>query len=159
MSSSSSSSSSASSPPRLHVFPACGDPTRDGLSSCGLLSFAPFRITASHPSGSHSSLPALPLLLRSTAMSVLKISLPAVQCRLAVLKRCSCCVVFLFCLSSETKPTDCTSEVSVKTPSRSHQIREGLLDNEIAVYPQKEFDEDAEDRGINDKIRVRAATF
>lgn len=49
--------------------------------------------------------------------------------------------------------------MSVKTPSRSHQIREGLLDNEIAVYPQKEFDEDAEDRGINDKIRVRAATF
>lgn len=39
-----------------------------------------------------------------------------------------------------------------------HQIREGLLDNGIAVYPQKEFDEDAEDRGINDKIRVRAAT-
>ncbi|XP_075880291.1 neuronal-specific septin-3-like isoform X3 [Nelusetta ayraudi] len=33
------------------------------------------------------------------------------------------------------------------------KIREGLLNNEIAVYPQKDFDEDAEDRGINDKIR------
>lgn len=33
------------------------------------------------------------------------------------------------------------------------------MDNEIAVYPQKEFDEDAEDRDINDKIRVSAATL
>lgn len=34
------------------------------------------------------------------------------------------------------------------------QIREELQANEIDVYPQKEFDEDAEDRIINDKIRV-----
>lgn len=33
------------------------------------------------------------------------------------------------------------------------KIREGLRENEIRVYPQKEFDEDAEDRIINDKIR------
>ncbi|XP_037118640.1 septin 9b isoform X3 [Syngnathus acus] len=32
-------------------------------------------------------------------------------------------------------------------------IREGLRANDIDVYPQKEFDEDAEDRMINDKIR------
>lgn len=35
------------------------------------------------------------------------------------------------------------------------QIREELRANGIDVYPQKEFDEDAEDRKINDKIRVR----
>lgn len=34
------------------------------------------------------------------------------------------------------------------------QIREGLRANGIDVYPQKEFDEDADDRMINDKIRV-----
>lgn len=34
------------------------------------------------------------------------------------------------------------------------QIREELQANGINVYPQKEFDEDAEDRLINDKIRV-----
>ncbi len=34
------------------------------------------------------------------------------------------------------------------------QIREELQANGIDVYPQKEFDEDAEDRLINDKIRV-----
>lgn len=34
------------------------------------------------------------------------------------------------------------------------QIREELRANGIDVYPQKEFDEDAEDRLINDKIRV-----
>lgn len=34
------------------------------------------------------------------------------------------------------------------------QIREELRANGINVYPQKEFDEDAEDRLINDKIRV-----
>ncbi|XP_036426477.1 septin 9b isoform X3 [Colossoma macropomum] len=33
------------------------------------------------------------------------------------------------------------------------KIREDLRANEIEVYPQKEFDEDAEDRMINDKIR------
>uniref|UniRef100_A0A3P9KNH5 Septin-9 n=1 Tax=Oryzias latipes TaxID=8090 RepID=A0A3P9KNH5_ORYLA len=33
------------------------------------------------------------------------------------------------------------------------KIREELRANEIDVYPQKEFDEDAEDRMINDKIR------
>ncbi|XP_072539395.1 septin 9b isoform X2 [Salminus brasiliensis] len=33
------------------------------------------------------------------------------------------------------------------------KIREDLRANEIEVYPQKEFDEDAEDRVINDKIR------
>ncbi|XP_077427148.1 septin 9b isoform X2 [Vanacampus margaritifer] len=32
-------------------------------------------------------------------------------------------------------------------------IREGLRANDIDVYPQKEFDEDTEDRMINDKIR------
>ncbi|XP_013986344.1 septin-9-like isoform X1 [Salmo salar] len=32
-------------------------------------------------------------------------------------------------------------------------IREGLRANGIDVYPQKEFDEDADDRMINDKIR------
>lgn len=37
------------------------------------------------------------------------------------------------------------------------QIREELRANGIDVYPQKEFDEDAEDRMINDKIRVRIA--
>lgn len=40
------------------------------------------------------------------------------------------------------------------------QIREDLLANEIDIYPQKEFDEDAEDRIINEKIRVcPLATF
>lgn len=34
------------------------------------------------------------------------------------------------------------------------QIREELRANGIDVYPQKEFDEDADDRLINDKIRV-----
>lgn len=34
------------------------------------------------------------------------------------------------------------------------QIREELRANGIDVYPQKEFDEDGEDRIINDKIRV-----
>lgn len=34
------------------------------------------------------------------------------------------------------------------------QIREDLRANEIDIYPQKEFDEDAEDKMINDKIRV-----
>ncbi len=34
------------------------------------------------------------------------------------------------------------------------QIREDLRANEIDIYPQKEFDEDAEDRIINEKIRV-----
>jgi len=34
------------------------------------------------------------------------------------------------------------------------QIREDLRANEIDIYPQKEFDEDAEDRLINEKIRV-----
>uniref|UniRef100_A0A8B9RMP7 Septin-9-like n=1 Tax=Astyanax mexicanus TaxID=7994 RepID=A0A8B9RMP7_ASTMX len=33
------------------------------------------------------------------------------------------------------------------------KIREDLRVNEIEVYPQKEFDEDSEDRMINDKIR------
>lgn len=37
----------------------------------------------------------------------------------------------------------------------AHQIREELRANGIDVYPQKEFDEDAEDRMINEKIRVR----
>lgn len=36
------------------------------------------------------------------------------------------------------------------------QIREELRANGIDVYPQKEFDEDAEDRMINEKIRVGA---
>lgn len=36
-----------------------------------------------------------------------------------------------------------------------YQIREELRANGIDVYPQKEFDEDAEDRMINEKIRVR----
>lgn len=36
------------------------------------------------------------------------------------------------------------------------QIREELRANGIDVYPQKEFDEDTEDRMINEKIRVRA---
>ncbi|MEQ2214194.1 Septin-9 [Xenoophorus captivus] len=36
------------------------------------------------------------------------------------------------------------------------KIREELRANGIDVYPQKEFDEDAEDRMINEKIRVRA---
>ncbi|MEQ2305755.1 Septin-9 [Ameca splendens] len=35
------------------------------------------------------------------------------------------------------------------------KIREELRANGIDVYPQKEFDEDAEDRMINEKIRVR----
>lgn len=35
------------------------------------------------------------------------------------------------------------------------QIREELRANGIDIYPQKEFDEDAEDRMINEKIRVR----
>ena len=35
------------------------------------------------------------------------------------------------------------------------QIREELRANGIDVYPQKEFDEDSEDRMINEKIRVR----
>lgn len=34
------------------------------------------------------------------------------------------------------------------------QIREELRANGIDVYPQKEFDEDADDRLVNDKIRV-----
>lgn len=34
------------------------------------------------------------------------------------------------------------------------QIREELRANGIDVYPQKEFDDDAEDRMTNDKIRV-----
>uniref|UniRef100_A0A8C2CAW8 Septin-type G domain-containing protein n=1 Tax=Cyprinus carpio TaxID=7962 RepID=A0A8C2CAW8_CYPCA len=34
------------------------------------------------------------------------------------------------------------------------KIREDLRANEIDIYPQKEFDEDAEDRIINEKIRV-----
>ena len=38
-----------------------------------------------------------------------------------------------------------------------HQIREELRANGIDVYPQKEFDEDAEDRMINEKIRVRSS--
>lgn len=38
------------------------------------------------------------------------------------------------------------------------QIREELRANGIDVYPQKEFDEDADDRMINDKIRVRSQT-
>lgn len=37
------------------------------------------------------------------------------------------------------------------------QIREELRANGIDVYPQKEFDEDAEDRMINEKIRVRGS--
>lgn len=37
---------------------------------------------------------------------------------------------------------------------RCVQIREELRANGIDVYPQKEFDEDADDRIINDKIRV-----
>uniref|UniRef100_A0A8B9GSQ3 Septin 9a n=1 Tax=Astyanax mexicanus TaxID=7994 RepID=A0A8B9GSQ3_ASTMX len=36
------------------------------------------------------------------------------------------------------------------------KIREELRANSIDVYPQKEFDEDAEDRLINEKIRVSA---
>lgn len=38
------------------------------------------------------------------------------------------------------------------------QIREELRANGIDVYPQKEFDEDAEDRMINDKIRVSSVS-
>ncbi|XP_043945236.1 uncharacterized protein LOC122816479 isoform X2 [Protopterus annectens] len=34
-----------------------------------------------------------------------------------------------------------------------NRIRQGLKANGISVYPQKEFDEDAEDRMLNDKIR------
>lgn len=42
--------------PCLHFFPACGDLTRDGMSSCGLLSFAPLpaKISASSLAFSHS---------------------------------------------------------------------------------------------------------
>lgn len=36
------------------------------------------------------------------------------------------------------------------------QIREELRANNIDIYPQKEFDEDTEDRLINEKIRVSA---
>ena len=38
------------------------------------------------------------------------------------------------------------------------QIREELRANGIDVYPQKEFDEDADDRMINEKIRVSLHT-
>lgn len=34
------------------------------------------------------------------------------------------------------------------------QITADLLSNGIDVYPQKEFDEDAEDRLVNEKFRV-----
>lgn len=34
------------------------------------------------------------------------------------------------------------------------QIRQDLQANGIKVYPQREYDEDAEDRILNDKIRV-----
>lgn len=36
------------------------------------------------------------------------------------------------------------------------QITADLLSNGIDVYPQKEFDEDAEDRLVNEKFRVSA---
>lgn len=36
----------------------------------------------------------------------------------------------------------------------SPQITADLLSNGIDVYPQKEFDEDAEDRLVNEKFRV-----
>lgn len=36
----------------------------------------------------------------------------------------------------------------------SLQIRQDLQNNGIDIYPQKEFDEDAEDRLVNEKIRV-----
>ena len=39
------------------------------------------------------------------------------------------------------------------------QIREELRANGIDVYPQKEFDEDAEDRMINEKIRVSGSCY
>lgn len=45
--------------------------------------------------------------------------------------------------------------VSPYVSTCSLQIREELRANGIDVYPQKEFDEDAEDRMINEKIRVR----
>lgn len=36
------------------------------------------------------------------------------------------------------------------------QITADLLSNGIDVYPQKEFDEDSEDRLVNEKFRVSA---
>lgn len=48
----------------------------------------------------------------------------------------------------------CSANLSLFLLLFSLQIREELRDNGIDVYPQKEFDEDAEDRLINDKIRV-----
>ena len=38
------------------------------------------------------------------------------------------------------------------------QITADLLSNGIDVYPQKEFDEDSEDRLVNEKFRVSAPT-
>lgn len=43
---------------------------------------------------------------------------------------------------------------SISFFNASPQIREELQANDIDVYPQKEFDEDAEDRAINERIRV-----
>lgn len=38
------------------------------------------------------------------------------------------------------------------------QITADLLSNGIDVYPQKEFDEDSEDRLVNEKFRVSGST-
>lgn len=39
------------------------------------------------------------------------------------------------------------------------QIRQDLQNNGIDIYPQKEFDEDAEDRLVNEKIRVSIQSY
>uniref|UniRef100_A0A8B9JTV5 Septin 12 n=1 Tax=Astyanax mexicanus TaxID=7994 RepID=A0A8B9JTV5_ASTMX len=79
--------------------------------------------------------------------------------------RVHCCVYFLpatgHCLRvcsqkcvnisvnlSEWKPHSLSLSLSL-----SLQIRQGLQANGIRVYPQKEYDEDAEERIVNDRIR------
>lgn len=49
-------------------------------------------------------------------------------------------------------PQEITAQAQV-VPA-SPQITADLLSNGIDVYPQKEFDEDAEDRQVNEKFRV-----
>uniref|UniRef100_A0A3P8UV64 Septin 9b n=1 Tax=Cynoglossus semilaevis TaxID=244447 RepID=A0A3P8UV64_CYNSE len=62
--------------------------------------------------------------------------------------RVHCCIYFI-------PPTGhcCSDIMSPAAVFYCLQIREELRANGIDVYPQKEFDEDAEDRMINDKIR------
>ncbi|KAI2663487.1 Septin-9 [Labeo rohita] len=67
--------------------------------------------------------------------------------------RVHCCIYFIPPTGHCLRPIDIEFMRHLSKVVNIVPIREDLRANEIDIYPQKEFDEDAEDRMINEKIR------